>query len=270
MGMESLVTSRMSDKGEGLMNKEKKFERALERDRIKLAILDEAAVVCSTLSFSGSGMFARMTRQFDVVVIDEAAQAVEPSTLVPLCYGAKQVFLVGDPRQLPATVLSSIATDHKYNQSLFKRFELCGYPIHMLKTQYRMHPAIREFPSSQFYAGELEDGPKQAAKTRKPWHKVSLFRPFVFLDIDGKEYQGNGGASWANDEEAMMAVALVCALMRNYPELAVGDKIGVISPYKAQVKNLKNKLAEALGAERAKAVDVNSIDGFQAGGRVIH
>ena len=56
------------------------------------------------------------------------------------------------------TVLSSIATDHKYNQSLFKRFEHCGYPIHMLKTQYRMHPAIREFPGAQFYAGELEVG----------------------------------------------------------------------------------------------------------------
>jgi len=262
VGMESLVTGRMSDKGEGLMNKEKKFERALERDRIKLAILDEAAVVCSTLAFSGSGMFARMTRQFDVVVIDEAAQAVEPSTLVPLCYGAKQVFLVGDPRQLPATVLSSIATDHKYNQSLFKRFEHCGYPIHMLKTQYRMHPAIREFPSSQFYAGALEDGPRQAAKTRAPWHKIPLFRPFVFLDISGKEYQGNG-TSWANDEEATMAVALVCMLMKTYPELSSGENIGVISPYKAQVKNLKKKLADALGTDQAKAVDVGSIDGFQ-------
>lgn len=262
VGMESLVTSRMSDKGDGLMSKEKKFELDLERDRIKLAILDEAAVVCSTLSFSGVGMFARMTRQFDVVVIDEAAQAVEPSTLVPLCYGAKQVFLVGDPRQLPATVLSSIATDHKYNQSLFKRFEHCGYPIHMLKTQYRMHPDIREFPSTQFYAGGLEDGPKQAAKTRKPWHRIPLFRPFVFMDVDGKEYQGNG-ASWANDEEATLAVALVGALMRKYPELASGEKIGVISPYKSQVQNLKKKLADALGSERAKSVDVNSIDGFQ-------
>lgn len=263
VGMDALVASRMNGREEKSgMNKEKKFELALERDRVKLAILDEAAVVCSTLSFSGSGMFSRMTRQFDVVVIDEASQAVEPSTLVPLCYGAKQVFLVGDPQQLPATVLSSVATDHHYDQSLFKRFEQCGYPIHMLKTQYRMHPAIREFPSNQFYAGELEDGESQAEKTKKPWHKNALFRPFVFLDIDGKEYHGNG-ASWANDEEADVAVNLVATLMRTYPELATGEKIGVISPYAAQVKLITRKLQDALGSERAMTVDVNSIDGFQ-------
>jgi hypothetical protein len=44
-----------------------------------------------------------------VVVVDEAAQAVEPATLVPLAHGgAKQVFLVGDPVQLPATVMSQV------------------------------------------------------------------------------------------------------------------------------------------------------------------
>ena len=269
VSMEALVRERVGEVGDKVAaaaaaaaSSEKKFERALEKDRVKLAILDEAAVVCSTLSFSGSGMFARMTRQFDVVVIDEAAQAVEPSTLVPLCYGAKQVFLVGDPRQLPATVLSSIATDHNYDQSLFKRFEQCGYPIHLLKTQYRMHPAIREFPSTQFYSGELEDGPKMAAKTKRPWHDNMLFRPFVFIDVAGKEYQG-GGMSWANDDEATLAVALVATLVKNYAELASGEKIGVISPYKAQVKNIRRRLAEALGEERARKVDVNSIDGFQ-------
>ena len=263
VSMESLVRERVGATDDaGAASAEKKFERALERDRVKLAILDEAAVVCSTLSFSGSGMFARMTRQFDVVVIDEAAQAVEPSTLVPLCYGAKQVFLVGDPRQLPATVLSAVATEHGYNQSMFKRLERCGYPVHLLKTQYRMHPSIREFPSTQFYAGELEDGPRMAAKTRRDWHKNPLFRPFVFMDVQGKEYQGNG-ASWANDEEAAMVVALVRALVDGYPDLASGEKIGVISPYKAQVRNIRKRLTEALGAEKSKAVDVNSIDGFQ-------
>ena len=263
VSMESLVRERVGATDDaGGKSAEKKFERALERDRVKLAILDEAAVVCSTLSFSGSGMFARMTRQFDVVVIDEAAQAVEPSTLVPLCYGAKQVFLVGDPRQLPATVLSAVATEHGYNQSMFKRLERCGYPVHLLKTQYRMHPSIREFPSTQFYAGELEDGPRVAAKTRREWHKNPLFRPFVFMDVQGKEYQGNG-ASWANDEEAAMVVELVRALVDGYPDLASGEKIGVISPYKAQVRNIRKRLTEALGAEKSKTVDVNSIDGFQ-------
>ena len=57
-------------------------------------------------------MFSRMTRTFDVVVVDEAAQAVEPSTMVPLCHGCQQLFLVGDPIQLPATVLSDRAKDH--------------------------------------------------------------------------------------------------------------------------------------------------------------
>ena len=62
-----------------------------ERDRAKAAVLEDAQIVCSTLSFSGSRSFAQMKRKFDVVVIDEAAQAVEPSVLIPICQGVKQV-----------------------------------------------------------------------------------------------------------------------------------------------------------------------------------
>jgi hypothetical protein len=64
----------------------------LDRDRARLAILEEAAIVCATLAFSGGGGFTRLVRKFDVVVVDEAAQAVEPSVLIPLAHGgAKQV-----------------------------------------------------------------------------------------------------------------------------------------------------------------------------------
>ncbi|RZS07069.1 hypothetical protein BHM03_00037833 [Ensete ventricosum] len=55
---------------------------AADRDRIRASILDEAAIVFSTLSFSGSSHFSRMNRVFDVVIIDEAAQAV---SIIILC-----------------------------------------------------------------------------------------------------------------------------------------------------------------------------------------
>jgi len=42
-------------------------------------------------------------------VIDESAQAVETSTLIPLKYGCERLILVGDPKQLAATVFSRIA-----------------------------------------------------------------------------------------------------------------------------------------------------------------
>ena len=54
-------------------------------------------------------MFAKLGRTFETVIIDEAAQAVELSTLIPLKYGCKRCILVGDPQQLPATVKSQIA-----------------------------------------------------------------------------------------------------------------------------------------------------------------
>ena len=272
VSMETLVRERVGSDDEESDERdqnasEKKFERALERDRVKLAILDEASVVCSTLSFSGSGMFARMTKKFDVVVVDEAAQAVEPSTLVPLCYGAKQCFLVGDPKQLPATVLSSAATAKGYTRSLFKRFEECGYPVYLLKTQYRMHPEIRRFPSSAFYGDALEDGPAMRRRATRPWHGNPLFRPFVFFDVAGTERRPDG-ASWANDDEARFVAALVKRLISDHPSLLNEDEIsgagvGVISPYKAQVKVIRKLLEQALGPERARFVDVNSVDGFQ-------
>lgn len=63
----------------------------LQRERAKLAILQDAVIVGSTLSFAGSSIFHRMAKHFDVVIIDEAAQAVEPSVMVPLVMGCKQV-----------------------------------------------------------------------------------------------------------------------------------------------------------------------------------
>ena len=62
------------------------------REKARTAVLEEADIVCSTLAFAGSGLLERLARPFDGVVIDEAAQAVEPSTLIPLVLGCQQVW----------------------------------------------------------------------------------------------------------------------------------------------------------------------------------
>ncbi|KAI7991318.1 putative helicase MAGATAMA 3 [Camellia lanceoleosa] len=220
-------------------------------------------LVFSTLSFSGSTLFCKLNRSFDVVIIDEAAQAVEPATLVPLANGCKQVFLVGDPVQLPATVISPIAEQFGYGMSLFKRFQSAGYQVVMLKTQYRMHPEIRSFPSREFYNGVLEDGSDVKSETKRKWHDFRCFGPFCFFDIhEGKESQPSGG-SWITGGEVDFVLVLYGNMVTRYPELKSNSRLAIISPYRHQVKLFRERFQDTFGVESNKLVDINTVDGFQ-------
>lgn len=125
--------------------------------RLETHILDSMHIVMTTLGSAGSKMIASAVK-FEVVVVDEAAQSSEPSTLVALQLGSSHAILVGDPQQLPATIFSVSGRLSKYDRSLFQRLEEAGHPVHMLDTQYRMHPAISSFPRRIFYDGSLKDG----------------------------------------------------------------------------------------------------------------
>lgn len=258
VALDTLVEARMADLGSG-----KAVNRA-ERDRLRLALVDECSIVCSTLAFAGSALLQRCSRRFDVVVVDEAAQCVEPSILIPLTNGCSQVYLVGDPVQLPATVLSPRAADLGYDTSLFKRLQQGGYPVTVLNVQYRMHPRISAFPSSQFYGGQLLDGPNVQRDTAQAWHQHAVFGALVFLDVAcGREAVPPGGASLVNAAEAQLVLTYYCALAQRYPQISASPSVGVISPYKAQVKLLRETFSKALGQARSREVDVNTIDGFQ-------
>ena len=101
-------------------------------------VLERAHIVFCTLSGAGDVALQRLAEisgGFETAIFDEAAQAAELATLIPLQYGARRVVLVGDPQQLPATVLSLEAKRRGYDTSLFERLQRGGYPSHMLRTQ---------------------------------------------------------------------------------------------------------------------------------------
>ncbi|KAK6119170.1 hypothetical protein DH2020_047102 [Rehmannia glutinosa] len=264
VSMDYLVEQKLSGIDSQAGDKQKQGGVAKDKDSIRASILDEAVIVFSTLSFSGSALFSKLNRGFDVVIIDEAAQAVEPATLVPLANGCKQVFLVGDPVQLPATVISPVAEKFGYGMSLFKRFQKAGYPVQMLKTQYRMNPEIRSFPSREFYHEALEDGPDVEDQTKRSWHKFRCFGPFCFFDIhEGKESQPSGSGSWVNVDEVEFVLAMYSKLVSRYPELKASSRLAIISPYRHQVKLFREKFRSTFGVESDKVVDINTVDGFQ-------
>jgi len=94
---------------------------------------------------------------FDLVVIDEAAQALEASCWVALLRGRRAV-LAGDHQQLPPVVKSEEAGRRGFGVTLFERL-LCG--PHgaglgvMLTAQYRMHAAVCAWASGELYGGRL-------------------------------------------------------------------------------------------------------------------
>ncbi|XP_010462744.1 PREDICTED: uncharacterized protein LOC104743346 [Camelina sativa] len=199
--------------------------RALKH-KLRKSILKEAQIVVTTLSGCGGDLYNVCAESlsahkfgspsednlFDAVVIDEAAQALEPATLIPLqllkSRGTKCI-MVGDPKQLPATVLSNVASKFMYECSMFERLQRAGYPILMLTQQYRMHPEICRFPSMHFYDGKLLNGVDMSNKSA-PFHETRHLGPYVFYDIvDGQEHRSGDSSSVCNEQEAEAAVQLL-------------------------------------------------------------
>mmetsp|Transcript_572 Transcript_572/g.966 ORF Transcript_572/g.966 Transcript_572/m.966 type:complete len:915 (-) Transcript_572:78-2822(-) len=122
-------------------------------------ILRQADVVVSTCIGVGADTLrsfaAAEAVKFGSVVVDEAAQCMEAATLPPLMHGCERLVLVGDQNQLPPVVMSPSALQKGLGVSLFSRLIAGGLAPLLLNQQYRMHPAIAAFPSSQFYGGRL-------------------------------------------------------------------------------------------------------------------
>jgi senataxin len=236
----------------------------LNRKRMQQEILDSAHVLCATLSGSGHELFQGLNIEFDTVIIDEAAQSIELSALIPLKYGCSKCILVGDPKQLPPTVLSREAARFQYEQSLFARMEKNHQKdIHLLDTQYRMHPEISLFPSKTFYDNRLKDGKGMAKLRFRPWHHSTLLAPYRFFDVEGMHQNATKGHSLVNIAELNVAMQLYDRLTTDCRKYDFRGKVGIITPYKGQLKELKARFAQRYGQAILSTVEFNTTDAFQ-------
>jgi senataxin len=239
-------------------------EQELNRKRAQQAVLDQAHVICATLSGSGHDMFQGLSIEFETVIIDEAAQCVEMSSLIPLKYGCVKCIMVGDPKQLPPTVFSKEAAKFQYEQSLFVRMQNNNPDdVHLLDTQYRMHPDISTFPSRTFYDGLLKDGKGMAGLRAKPWHASALLAPYRFFDVRGQHQAAPKGHSLINRAEIEIAHLLYDRLRTDFPTYDFSSSIGIITPYKSQLRELKNSFINRYGQDIFDVIEFNTTDAFQ-------
>jgi predicted DNA helicase len=222
-------------------------------------ILDTADVLCATTTGLDDDLLG--ARRFDLLVIDEACQSTEPGCWIPLAR-AERVVLAGDHCQLPPTVLSGEALAQGFGVSLFERLiGLYGRDVaRRLAVQYRMHAAIMEFSSLEFYDAELTADAAVAGHRLCDLPGVSACplteTPVEFIDTAGAGYEEQtepDGESRLNPREAELVAAKVRALL----EVGVAaEQIAVIAPYAAQVRLLR-ELLDSPGLE------IDSVDGFQ-------
>jgi regulator of nonsense transcripts 1 len=185
-----------SELGELSMQDEKKY-KSLIRNAEK-EILQNADVICCTCVGAGDPRLNKF--KFRTVLIDEATQATEPESMIPLVLGCKQVVLVGDHQQLGPVIMNKKAAKAGLSQSLFERLVILGHPPIRLTVQYRMHPCLSEFPSNMFYEGTLQNGVTVQERLRRnvdfPWPAGDL--PMVFWSNLGQEEISASGTSFLN------------------------------------------------------------------------
>ena len=236
------------------------------RQNLETHALNSVHMVMTTLGTSGNRTLEAVDK-FEVIVVDEAAQSVEPASLSALQLGNRHAVLVGDPQQLPATIFNVSGRNSKYDRSLFQRLEEAGQPVYMLNEQYRMHPKISHFPRHIFYGGALQDGPNVRREDYgNPLRgilcrNVPNFQPLTILDLDSKEERG--GTSLSNSAEARLAVHLYQALKVLSRGLSSSSRVAVITPYAQQSKLLRQLFSNQLGPKYADMVEVNTVDAFQ-------
>ncbi|XP_072816451.1 probable helicase senataxin isoform X3 [Vicugna pacos] len=235
-------------------------------------IILESHIICCTLSTSGGLLLESAFRgqggvPFSCVIVDEAGQSCEVETLTPLIHRCNKLILVGDPKQLPPTVISMKAQEYGYDQSMMARFyklleenvehNMVGrLPVLQLTVQYRMHPDICLFPSNYVYNRNLKTNRlTETNRCSSDWP----FQPYLVFDVgDGSERRDND--SYVNVQEIKLVMELI-KLIKDKRRDVTFRNIGIITHYKAQKTMIQKDLDKEF--DRKGPAEVDTVDAFQ-------
>lgn len=254
------LTMLKNETGELAGPDEKKFKhltRIAERETLR-----NADVICCTCVGAADPRLSRFT--FRTVLIDESTQASEPECLIPLVLGCEQVVLVGDHLQLGPVVMSKKAAKAGLNRSLFERLIALRFKPIRLEMQYRMHPALSEFPSMMFYEGALHNAVSEPDRERGdvdfPWQNPEC--PMIFWNNTGIEEISASGTSYLNRTEASNVEKIVSRFLQTGVK---PSEIGIITPYEGQRSYLVQSMQSSNNAKKEdyKQIEVASVDAFQ-------
>ncbi|EEF36194.1 ATP binding protein, putative [Ricinus communis] len=234
---------------------------------IKEFCLANACLLFCTTSSSIKLHTKRMT-PLRFLVIDEAAQLKECESTIPLqLSGLHHAILVGDERQLSAMVNSKISEEAGFGRSLFERLVKLGYKKHLLNIQYRMHPSISLLPNREFYGKQILDAlnVKEISHERR-FLEGNMYSSYSFINISHGKEEFDEFRSLRNMVEVAVVSDIVANLFSEFISTKKKVSIGIISPYKAQVHAIQEKIGNySSGSDAEFSVNVRSIDGFQGG-----
>ena len=260
--------------------KQLRKEMRQREEKVVDGLITNAQIVLSTNVGASSSIldkFQKSSKAFDLVIIDEAAQALEATCWIPMLRG-KRTILAGDHCQLPPTIKSQQAeVKRELGRTLFQRMmNLPNNKEHtrMLKVQYRMHEDIAGWANNAMYDGKLRS--HESVKSRKLFHLphvsdtnetasflhiVARTSTLLLVDTAGCEMfeVENSAGSRSNEGEA----EIVAQHVRNLVHIGLKQQeIAVITPYNGQVEVLRLELLTEF-----PKLEIRSVDGFQGGER---
>lgn len=266
------------------------------RQALKTRLQDVRIYVATVASLATKGDLLQF-KSFDVVIVDEASQILEPQ-IIGLLAQIPKFILIGDHKQLPAIVLQSqkraetVSDELKeiglesLKNSLFERLLMQAqqknwdWAYGMLTDQGRMHEEIAWFANHYFYDDSLNTvKPVQIAPItnryttydpNSPLETLLATRRLAF--IPSYIHTDDSPGAKCNTFEAELVVCMIQKIIALYAKNGLSfdpeKSVGVITPYRNQIAMIKLKLEEA-GISGHENICVDTVERYQGGQRDI-